>query len=83
MKAFQVNSLAGTVNGFVLNGVNYAPVKDNECDTCAQIGGYCGGGCMGINFSLVVDVEPPSPAPLLNANGSCAFCGYEHGGADC
>ena len=73
MKAFQVTSLVGVVNGFALNGVCYAPVRENECDACSFYGGYCG-NCSGINFSPVVDVEPPSAAPLTNDNGSCADC---------
>lgn len=80
MKAFQVTSLVGVVKGFTLDGVHYAPVRENECDACSFYGGYCG-NCSGINFSPVVDVEPP--APLLNNNSSCAFCGYEHAGTDC
>ncbi len=86
MVVFQVQSFAGLVGGFELNGKKYVPVLGNECVTCAEVGCYCG-SCSGVNFSPVT-IIPDEDVPQVKNTFNFKLVDeievfYEDGDVDC
>lgn len=85
MVVFQVQSFAGLVGGFEINGKKYVPVIGNECITCAEVGCYCG-SCSGVNFSPVT-IIPDEDVPQVKNTFNFKLVDeievfYEDGGVD-